>query len=114
MVSFERVFEVLDLLIDIQEKSDAKVVGDVQGRVKFDGVSFSYGAAEGGQGEAAAALSRVVRWGEAPAATMSLVDRKAKGNGAGTGDKTAESKALMLTPIEVAPDAPSEKRYALR
>ncbi len=42
MVSFERVFEVLDMPMEIAEKPDAIVLKDVRGEVTFDHVSFSY------------------------------------------------------------------------
>jgi ATP-binding cassette subfamily B protein len=42
MVSFERVFEVIDLPQDIVEKEDAVVLRDVQGRLEFDNVTFNY------------------------------------------------------------------------
>ncbi|MGI2335050.1 MAG: ABC transporter ATP-binding protein [Dehalogenimonas sp.] len=42
MVSFERVFEVLDLPHEIYEKPDAKVLGEVRGVVAFEDVSFKY------------------------------------------------------------------------
>lgn len=42
MVSFERVFEVLDLPIEIAERPDAVTLANVSGRVTFEDVSFSY------------------------------------------------------------------------
>src|SRR5579859_623360 len=42
MVSFERVFEVLDMPLEIAEKPDAIGLKDVQGEVVFDHVSFNY------------------------------------------------------------------------
>lgn len=42
IVSFERVFEVIDLPIDIPEKADARPLADVQGRIMFENVSFQY------------------------------------------------------------------------
>ncbi len=42
MVSFERVFEVLDLPQDVQEKPDPTRLERVAGRVKYDHVWFSY------------------------------------------------------------------------
>jgi ATP-binding cassette subfamily B protein len=42
MVSFERVFEVIDLPTDIPEKSDALVLPSVRGELKFEAVSFRY------------------------------------------------------------------------
>ncbi|MGJ3239656.1 MAG: ABC transporter ATP-binding protein [Anaerolineae bacterium] len=42
MVSFERVFEIIDLPIDIEEKPDAVHLEHVQGRISFEDVGFSY------------------------------------------------------------------------
>ena len=42
MVSFERVFEVIDLPQDIIEEPDAIVLGDSKGELVFDNVSFNY------------------------------------------------------------------------
>ena len=42
MVSFERVFEVLDIPVDITETENASALPPVQGRITFDDVSFSY------------------------------------------------------------------------
>ncbi|HMQ52462.1 MAG TPA: ABC transporter ATP-binding protein [Anaerolineae bacterium] len=52
MVSFERVFEVLDLPLEIEDKPDAVELTSVAGAVVFDNVSFSYTA--GGDGGAGA------------------------------------------------------------
>ncbi len=42
LVSFERVFEVIDLPHEIADSPDAKKLSDVQGSVTFDDVSFTY------------------------------------------------------------------------
>jgi len=42
MVSFERVFEIIDLPQDIPEKEDAIVLQDVKGNLEFDHVTFNY------------------------------------------------------------------------
>ena len=42
IVSFERVFEVLDLPQEIVEKADAHVLNDVRGVIEFEDVSFHY------------------------------------------------------------------------
>jgi ATP-binding cassette subfamily B protein len=42
MVSFERVFEMLDLPLEIKEKTDAVVLPPVRGRLEFKDVSFRY------------------------------------------------------------------------
>jgi ATP-binding cassette subfamily B protein len=44
LVSFERVFEVLDLGHEISEGPDAETLDPMMGRVGFEGVSFDYGA----------------------------------------------------------------------
>lgn len=46
MVSFERVFEVIDLPIDIDEKLGAITVEKVRGEIVFENVSFSYEAGD--------------------------------------------------------------------
>ncbi|MBA3415668.1 MAG: ABC transporter ATP-binding protein [Chloroflexia bacterium] len=46
LVSFERVFEVLDLVPLVAEKPDARRVPDGPAAVEFDGVSFAYPAAD--------------------------------------------------------------------
>jgi ATP-binding cassette subfamily B protein len=52
MVSFERVFEIIDLPVEIEDKPDAVELAQVKGAVVFDRVSFSYTA--GGDGGATA------------------------------------------------------------
>ena len=42
MVSFERVFEIIDLPIDIEERRDAFYLKDVSGDIEFKNVSFNY------------------------------------------------------------------------
>lgn len=42
LVSFERVFEVLDLPRDIAEPDDPVELGEIEGRVTFDRVAFDY------------------------------------------------------------------------
>lgn len=42
MVSFERVFEYLDLPVEIEDRPQAADLDHVEGRVRFEDVSFSY------------------------------------------------------------------------
>ena len=42
MVSFERVFEYTDLPVEIEDRPDAVELTDVEGRVRFENVCFSY------------------------------------------------------------------------
>lgn len=46
MVSFERVFEVVDLPLEIQEKPDPVALQDVRGELVFDHVTFDYRAGD--------------------------------------------------------------------
>jgi ATP-binding cassette subfamily B protein len=41
---FHRIFEYLDLPVDITERDDARELGHVRGEVRFEGVSFAYDA----------------------------------------------------------------------
>jgi ATP-binding cassette subfamily B protein len=49
MVSFERVFEVLDLPVEIRDRPDAVALPQARGHVRFQDVSFSYLEGEGGE-----------------------------------------------------------------
>ncbi len=62
MVSFERVFEVLDIPIEIEEKPAAKQMPHAQGEIEFDHVFFDYESLAEGQ---VAGLEEVERftWG---------------------------------------------------
>jgi ATP-binding cassette subfamily B protein len=42
MVSFERVFEYLDLPVEVQDQPEAKTLSRADGRIRFEDVSFSY------------------------------------------------------------------------
>jgi len=48
MVSFERVFEVIDLPVEIKEKEDPIDVDVVDGEIEFDEVTFKYPDSTGG------------------------------------------------------------------
>ncbi len=60
MVSFERVFEVLDTPVEIQERPDALALERVNGRIEFDQVCFDYEYLDEGK---SAGLQEVVRYG---------------------------------------------------
>jgi ATP-binding cassette subfamily B protein len=70
LVSFERVFEVLDMPVEIDDRPDALVLKQCQGHVRFGNVSFSYDA----DPDAAVGLQDVERYGRrggGPALTKS-------------------------------------------
>lgn len=63
LVSFERVFEVMDLPVEIEERPDPVRLEAVRGNVRFSDVSFSYKPGENVPGAAAAGLTEVTRFG---------------------------------------------------
>jgi ATP-binding cassette subfamily B protein len=72
MVSFERVFEVLDLPVEIEDKPEAISLDKVDGHVRFRDVCFSYRGDEGGDGGTAElGLEEVPRftWGRGATVT---------------------------------------------
>ncbi|MHB8778672.1 MAG: ABC transporter ATP-binding protein [Anaerolineales bacterium] len=83
MVSFERVFEIIDLPQDIEEKKDALVLRDAKGELAFENIDFKYSINEN------IMLSEVKRYGSMAnvTAVMSLTE-KTKGK---DGMKDAES-----------------------
>ncbi|MCB0155712.1 MAG: ABC transporter ATP-binding protein, partial [Anaerolineae bacterium] len=66
MVSFERVFEILDLPLEIKDKAEPVTLTDVRGSVTFDDVSFSYTAGgDGGAGRLGLSAERGANGSEA-------------------------------------------------
>lgn len=78
MVSFERVFEALDIPIEIEEQPGATRLAQVRGRVEFQRVGFSY--ARLGQNQPAG-LTEVTRFGWSPDNTTLLKRGRQKENG---------------------------------
>ena len=89
MVSFERVFEVLDLSVEIQEAPDAIDLGRVEGRIEFREVFFDYEALER-DGEVAR-LESVARYGRNADASMLL--KRGPGAGSDAPEPAAEPEA---------------------
>ncbi len=84
MVSFERVFEVIDLPQDIVEKEHATQLRDVKGELEFENVSFNY------QVDATKLLKDVKRYGRMDdvKAVVSLADKTEKDQGRKTVDSS--------------------------
>jgi ATP-binding cassette subfamily B protein len=102
MVSFERVFEVLDLPVEVQEAPDAIDLGTADGHIEFRDVSFDYDALER-EGKVAS-LSSVARYGR-HADSEALLKR----------GKAAESSAedeVEQAPDQIGPHIP-DRRWAL-
>ena len=82
MVSFERVFEVIDLPKDIEEKVDATVLDNVRGDLEFENVTFNYSI------DTSKLLSEVKRYGK-----MDDVTAVISGNQTGNGKKERRTVA---------------------
>ena len=105
MVSFERVFEIIDLPTDIPEKENAFVLDDAQGNLEFVNVTFNYSVDE------SKLLKDVKRYGrmEDVGAVLSLQTSEAKSNGkkkdvepestAGTSEPTSQARDVALEGI---------------
>lgn len=93
MVSFERVFEVVDLPLEIQDKPDAAILKDVQGRVQFEEVFFRYGV------EDLQLLSEVKRYGRHQSAEMTLSGRMPKSAEAGASGRKSQAREMALDRI---------------
>ena len=76
MVSFERVFEVLDIPLEIAEKPDAVTLTNVAGRLTFDNVTFDYDKLP--EGRQRAGLTEVVRYSWGGSETLLRRGRKPK------------------------------------
>jgi len=87
MVSFERVFEVIDLPLDIDEKPGAQVLQDVRGEIDFENVTFRYEVKEENL------LSNVKRFGRMDNVTAVLSSDKTE-HGDGNGHKQDSREKL--------------------
>jgi ATP-binding cassette subfamily B protein len=98
MVSFERVFEVIDLPVDIAEKPDAVVLQDIQGEIVFDNVSFNYEAGDENL------LSDVRRYGSMDNVTAVLSGTRTSAEDEETAPRSqARSTALENVSFRAAP-----------
>ena len=108
LVSFERVFEVLDLPLEIEERPDARSLKTVRGEVRFDGVSFSYQPGDVAEAAAAAGLAEVVRFGGPRSPVLAAPPLSQEGGKLG---KSAEPGGNGAAP---APPAAAGPCWALR
>ena len=97
MVSFERVFEVLDMPIEIQNRPNAVVIEHAEGKVRFEQVSFSYME----EGEARSGLEEVRRFSWGGRGTYVPPDKKKSAEGEEKGGNGRGRK-------------PEERRWALK
>lgn len=108
MVSFERVFEVLDLPLEIQDRPGAIHLDSVSGNVRFENVSFSYQESEG----VVPGLEEIRRFSWGHAAAYVPPKKKRNGDGAGPSDE-AEGEAVRWALREVSFEIPAGQVAAL-
>jgi ATP-binding cassette subfamily B protein len=94
MVSFERVFEVIDLPTDIPEKSDALALPVVRGELKFDDVSFRY------EIRSENLLSEVKRFGHMDRVKTTLSDGETGANGRNGSDEIAPRSQARISALD--------------
>jgi ATP-binding cassette, subfamily B, bacterial len=130
VVSFERVFEVLDLPIEIQEQPDALRLERARGEVQFEDVSFSYRPGENAPDAQAVGLSEVSRWGAQPPLSQEGGRRSARQravasatnikrettapSGAAHNVRHGDGAVANAPDVEEPAPTPAEPRWALR
>ena len=113
MVSFERVFEIIDLPTDIPEKENAIVLDDVKGELEFEDVTFTYHVDE------SKLLKEVKRYGrhQDVAAVLSLGKpaaddgRETKGDGKQPVERKNGQRSMVNGPEESADSDSGEAEY---
>jgi ATP-binding cassette, subfamily B, bacterial len=103
MVSFERVFEVIDLPQDIAEKENAIVLTNVRGDLEFDKVTFTYSVDE------SKLLKDVKRYGrhEDVGAVLSLTEKPTTDDGQQTTARGRNGQSSMDNPRDSEPASDS-------
>jgi ATP-binding cassette subfamily B protein len=111
LVSFERVFEVIDLPKEIEDRPGASPLERPQGHVRFENVSFSYlPAGKDAHGGTEAGLEEVPRFGwRRHSAPPPLSKRPQRGDG-----KEDGKKATSVSPPTPTSAEEKERRWALR
>ena len=95
LVSFERVFEVLDLPVEIRDRPGALALGRARGELRFERVSFDYNAA-------VPTLSEVTRWGSRDP-SLTPVGKNGRANGSGGSEAPAYRWALRDVDVTIRP-----------
>lgn len=97
IVSFERVFEVIDLPLEIDEKPDALKLEDVNGRITFEDVTFNYAI------DPTLLLSDVKRYGSEDdiAALSGTEDNNGAKKSQNGNEPTSQAREQALTHISV-------------
>ncbi len=109
VVSFERVFEVLDLPVEIEEKAGALQLASTKGEICFEGVSFEYH--DGSEN----LLSDVRRYGQESDIDTVLSDKEVTGRDESSEQESAAvgSQARKAALREISVTIPAGKLTAL-
>lgn len=99
MVSFERVFEVLDLPVEIADIPQAVSLHDVRGHIRFEDICFTYQDVRDGP----MGLEEVRRFGWGRHSTYVPPTKKQEGNGGSLEQETVLRYALEDVSFEVQP-----------
>jgi ATP-binding cassette, subfamily B, bacterial len=103
MVSFERVFEVIDLPLEIAERPDPRELHEVQGELVFEDVTFRYAASE------EHLLSSVRRYGQMDNVTAVL---SGKGGAGKESQKAPEGSHPIAQSMQEAEGVPRHQARA--
>ena len=110
LVSFERVFEVLDLPVDIEEAADAVPLTDAVGHLEFRAVSFRYEQDRRlllSEAKRAARAEDMAFSGQRFGRSADAARIPPAGNGAGVGAASGGRHQRSVTPPAKATDAPA-------
>ena len=100
IVSFERVFEIIDLPLEIEEKPDAVHLTDVRGELTFADVSFRY---EVDRRQLLTDVERIGRMDNVAATRSGNPKRRDNGNSTGAAVHQARDLALNKLSFNIAP-----------
>ena len=99
LVSFERVFEVLDIPVEIVEPADAVALPPSAGEIEFDGVSFAYDEPDS---DDQVGLDEVARfgWGGGGEAFLKRGRQREGGDESGNGRDTPQGTRWALRDVK--------------
>jgi len=103
IVSFERVFEVLDIPVEIEEVATPVMLGMVNGRIQFRDVSFDYEILPEGQEKAG--LTDVARFGRGNLDSHLKRGKKGEDKGPKTEDGEAANGESLPSSVLTSPSA---------
>ena len=98
MVSFERVFEALDIPTEIEENEQAQPLPPVQGQIRFENISFSYAVLEDVDQVGLEEIARFT-WGGS-AAHLKRGRQKESSNGQTNGQEAPAEPGVLRKALE--------------